>query len=376
MGKIRVVIADDSSMARGLLRAFLEDEPDMEIVGEASNGRQAVELTRSLKPDLVTMDLEMPVMGGLDAIDEIMHSKGVPILVVSSVADAHNAVEAMGRGALEVISKPDYTPEQAAEFVAKVRMLAGVMVITRMRVRRALLPGLADAAPSSGQPSVLPFNMPEPVLSAVPVSAAPAWPPANANLYSKVFAIASSTGGPQALAQILPGLPAGFPCPVLIAQHISDGFALGMVEWLGKLCKLPVRLAADGDYLQAGVIHISPSERHVQVLPSRRLALVERGPLDVYRPSCNVLLNSVADVFGRQAVGIILTGMGSDGAQGMARIRDKGGMTLGQDEKTSVIFGMNRVAIDDGAVQQVLAVDAIARVMMRLADPLQLGAVA
>ena len=354
MGKIRVVIVDDSSMARGLLRAFLEDEPDIEIVGEASNGRQAVELTRTLRPDLVTMDLEMPVMSGLDAIDEIMHSKGVPILVVSSVADAHNAMEAMGRGALEVVNKPDYTPAQAAEFVAKVRMLAGVLVITRMRVRKAVvLPG-----------QVSPLVLPAAAVAALPLRSTPCDAP-----YARVFAIACSTGGPQALAQILSALPADFSCPVLIAQHISDGFAGGMAEWLAGLCALPVLLAAEGDCLQAGVVYVSPSERHLCVLPNRRLGLIERGPLDVYRPSCNVLLNSVAEVFGRQAIGIILSGMGSDGAQGMARIRNKGGMTLGQDEKSSVIYGMNRVAIEAGDVNRVMAVEAMAQAMVQLANP-------
>ncbi|MBY0453554.1 MAG: chemotaxis-specific protein-glutamate methyltransferase CheB [Burkholderiaceae bacterium] len=350
MGKIRVVIADDSNMARGLLRAFL-DEPDIEIVGEASNGRQAVELTRNLKPDLVIMDLEMPVMSGLDAIDEIMQNKGVPILVVSGVADAHNALVAMERGALEVVNKPDYSSEQAAEFVAKVRMLAGVLVITRMRARKPL-----PAPEPMGQP-----------LSAMVMPPLP--PTLGGTSYSRVFAIACSTGGPPALAKILSDLPAGFPSPVLIAQHISDGFASGMVAWLAQLCPLPVRLAVEGDYLQAGVVYISPSERHLCVLPNRRLSLMERGPLDVYRPSCNVLLNSVADVFGYQAIGIILTGMGSDGAQGMARIRSKGGMTLGQNEESSVIYGMNRVAIEAGDVYQVISVDSIAATMVQLANP-------
>ena len=336
---IRVVIVDDSSMVRTLLRSFLEGEAGIEIVGEAANGRQAIELARELKPDLITMDLEMPVMNGLEAIQEIMFSKAVPILVVSSVADAQMAVEALSCGALEVLGKPDYTPEQAANFVARVRLLAGVSVITRRRLWSP--PALAVAAPTG--------------LAAT-------------SDYPHVFAIASSTGGPQALAQILPALPAGFPCPVVIAQHIADGFAGGMAEWLSSLCKLPVRLASEGDLLQPGVIHLAPSEAHLQITPTRRLSLVERGPLDIYHPSCNILLSSVAEVFGSQAVGIILTGMGSDGAKGISRIREKGGVTLGQDEASSVIYGMNQVAIASGDVQQVLAVDAIANAMIRLAS--------
>jgi two-component system chemotaxis response regulator CheB len=349
MGRIRVLIADDSSLARGLLRDFLEGDEGIEVIGEASNGRQAVDMAHALKPDLITMDLEMPVMTGLQAIEEIMCSKAVPILVVSSVADAQNALAAMGCGALEVVRKPDYSPAEAADFVARVRMLAGVSVITRLRPRPAPTP---------------PVMMPGGAVS--PVAAAAAGQAATPGA-RRVFAIACSTGGPQALAQILPALPADFPCPVLIAQHISDGFAQGMVDWLSSLCRLPVRLAAEGDLLQPGVIHISPSERHLRITPAHGVSLVERGMLDLFHPSCDVMLDSVADIFGRQAVGIILTGMSSDGARGIAQIHAQGGMTLAQDEASSVIYGMNRVAIEAGSVQQILPVEAIAQAMIQLA---------
>ncbi|OQX19261.1 MAG: chemotaxis response regulator protein-glutamate methylesterase [Desulfobulbaceae bacterium A2] len=351
MGKIRVVIADDSSLARGLLHELLEEENDIEVVGEAGNGRQAIDLVRELHPDLVTMDLEMPVVNGLQAIEEIMCNNAVPILVVSSIADAHTALEAVGRGALEVVGKPDHTPAAAADFVAKVRLLAGVSVITRMRPHKILSTADATLPPAELSPRL-------------------------ADTYQRVFAIAASTGGPQALAQILPALPAGFPCPVLIAQHIADGFVDGMVDWLSELCRLPVRLASDGEWLQAGIIYLSPSERHFSVTPQRRVALVERGPQDVYRPSCDVLLSSVADVFGRRAIGIILSGMSSDGVNGLARIRAKGGMTLAQDEASSVIYGMNRVAFETGAVQQILPLEMIADTMTMLADPLRMSTVA
>ncbi|HZX31434.1 MAG TPA: chemotaxis-specific protein-glutamate methyltransferase CheB [Rhodocyclaceae bacterium] len=340
-GTIRVLIADDSALARGLLRAFLESEDGIEVIGEAVNGREAVALVRELKPDLVTMDLEMPVMGGLEAIGEIMHSKAVPILVVSSVADAHNALEAVAQGALEVVAKPDYSPAAAAEFVAKVRMLAGVSVITRLR-------------PKSASPAAVPVAAasPAPVTKSAPATAG-----------QPVFAIACSTGGPQALAQILPALPADFPAPILVAQHISDGFAGGMVDWLNSLSPLPVKLGAEGDAILPGIIYVSPSERHLAVTPNHRLTLVERGPDDIYRPSCDVLLKSVARVFASRAVGIILTGMGSDGVAGLAAIREAGGQTYGQDEASSVIYGMNRVAVERGATQRTLPLGDIAGAM-------------
>ncbi len=343
MARIRVLIADDSPLARALLREFLEGEEDMDVVGEAENGRQAVELARRLRPDIITMDLEMPGMHGLEAIETIMCSRAVPILVVSSVADAQNALDAVGRGALEVVSKPGYSPEEARQFVDKVRMLAGVSVITRLRPRK--FPG--------GPPPVC-FGP-------------PAAPPSDRTGFERVVAIAASTGGPQALGQILPALPVDFPCPVVVAQHIADGFAGGMASWLAGICRLPVRLGIDGEPLCAGTIYVSPSERHMTVTASRRIALLERAPLDIFHPSCNTLLDSVAEVFGPRAIGVILTGMSSDGVRGLGRIRERGGITLAQDEATSVIFGMNRVAIESGIVQRVLPVEGIAEALLRLA---------
>ncbi len=341
MKTIRVIIADDNSMTRALLRSLLESQEGIEVVGEAGNGRQAVALVRELQPNLVTMDLDMPVMSGLEAIEEIMHHKAVPILVVSTLTNAQLAIEAMERGALEVIGKPNQTDEMAAHFIAKVRMIAGVSVITRIR------PGRKTPEVLPNQPASTPITME--TLS-----------------YPHVFAIASSTGGPQALARILPELRTNFLCPVIIAQHISNGFAHGVVDWLGKLCKLPVRLAAEGDFLQAGIIYISPSEYHCTITPKRRIALIEPEHIDIYHPSCDKLLNSVANIFTHRAVGIILTGMGNDGVLGMTQIRNKGGITLAQNETTSMIYGMNRVAIQAGAVQQILPVDAIAAEMTRL----------
>lgn len=357
MEKIRVVIVDDSSLARGLLHALFDEASDIEVIGEASNGRQAVERVRELKPDLVTMDLEMPVMGGMAAIEEIMCTRAVPILVVSSVANAQNALEAVAHGALDVVSKPEYTPANAAEFVAKVRMLAGVPVITRLRSRKPPA-AVSDLERGGGD-----------ALAAVPTTASclAAKPSVAAGDCRQIVAIACSTGGPQALAQILPALPRDFPCAVVVAQHISDGFAQGLVDWLGSLCTLPVRLGRAGDLIAAGTVFISPSEQHMTVAANRRLTLVERGNQDIYRPSCDVLLNSVAHAFGPKAIGVILTGMGHDGAAGMAAIRAAGGATLGQDEASSIIYGMNRTAIENGAVQQVLPLGKIAAALIECA---------
>lgn len=350
MGKIRVLLVDDSSLTRGLLRVFLEGDEDIEIVGEARNGREAIKLARELKPNLVTMDLEMPVMNGMQAIAEIMATKAVPILVVSSVANAHNAYEAIAHGALEVMAKPEYDVKAAAEFVAKVKMLVGVPVITHVRSR--LNGKKSSCVPHSppAQPS-----LPAP-LENVPTG------------YSRIFAIASSLGGPQALALVLAQLPADFPCPILVSQHIAAGFAGGMVNWLAGLCKVRVRLAQEGELILPGVVYVSPSEANFVVTPSRRITLQKQLSTDIYHPSCNVLLNAVAKVYGCRSIGIILTGMGSDGAHGIATIRKAGGATLAQDEASSVIYGMNKVAIESGSVQKVLPADLIAREMIGIAS--------
>lgn len=340
MDKIRVVIVDDSSLSRGLLRDILEEDAGFVVVGEARDGRQAVELAQSLRPDLITMDLEMPRMHGLDAIEAIMTHKAVPILVVSAVADARNAYAAVSRGAVDVVGKPSIDPQEARTFVAKARLVARVPVITRVR-----------GAPPAPAP---PPRAPLPRAPAVDAS-------------QRLFAIAASTGGPPALARLLGLLPAGFPCPVLIVQHISDGFAQGMAEWLASVSNLPVRMAREGDLPAPGTVYVSPSEQNLTVAATRRLHLSERQPKEIYHPNCDRLLESVAAVYRRQAVGIILTGMGRDGAAGLAAIVAAGGYTIAQDEATSVVFGMNGLAVARGAASVVLPLDRIAAEMARLA---------
>lgn len=335
---IRVMVVDDSALARSLLRSYYEADGGFQVIAEAGNGRDAIRLVRELRPDLVTMDLEMPVMGGLEAIQEIMSFRPVPVLVVSSVADAGRAYAAMELGAVDVTVKPSPAAEEVASFLEKSRLVAGVSVVSHIRPKRTAPP-------------------PEPPR---PAPHAPAGGP--------VFAIAASTGGPQALARLLAALPAGFAAPVLIAQHISDGFAAGMVEWLATLARLPVRLAAGGETLLPGVVLVSPSEADMTI-SADRVVLRQRGERDIYRPSCDQLLASLAAAYGRRAVGIILTGMGSDGVRGLDAIRRGGGRTIAQDEASSVIFGMNRAAIERGLADRVLPLDDIAAAMQDMARP-------
>ncbi len=337
---IRVLIVDDSSLARAMLRDMFESDAAFEVVAEAENGLVAVEAVQAHRPTLVTMDLEMPKMGGIEAIKEIMGRRPVPILVVSSFADARNAFAAVSHGAVDVIAKPDMTEEQVARFLDKARLVASIRVITHMR---GLRPAVAAPHPAPSAPVFAP---------------APSAP---------VFAIASSTGGPQALACILGALPPSFASPIVIAQHVAPGFAAGMAEWLCTVSRLPVVLAVAGEVIAPGKVYLSPSESHMSVSPEGRIGLAPVRDADIYRPSCDILLGSVAAAFGARGIGIILTGMGKDGAKGLGAIKAAKGVTLAQDEASSVVFGMNKVAIDAGHAGSVLAVEDMAAAMIRLA---------
>lgn len=371
MNTIKVLIVDDSSVARDLLRGFFETTQDIKVVGEAADGLEAIQLVRSLHPDFVTMDLEMPVMGGLVAIGEIMAVYPVPILVVSSTADAQKAYIAVATGALDVISKPEWDEASRIQLIAKVRLLATVPVITHLRTRAARnVPAIrASSAPSarsgdsadSAQTSVAGTDKPQTVKTSAKLPLADA----RVSTHPSICVIASSTGGPQALATILGMLPLDLPCPVLVSQHIADGFAQGMVDWLNSVCKLPVLLAIDGELPRAGTVYVSPSERNLALRQSRRLTLLKRLPGEIYHPTCDVLLASAAQYYGAACLGIILTGMGDDGAQGIAKLHAAGANTIAQDENSSVIFGMNRVAIEQGAIRQVLPVELIAQAISR-----------
>ncbi|KIM00311.1 Chemotaxis response regulator protein-glutamate methylesterase CheB [Paramagnetospirillum magnetotacticum MS-1] len=348
-GKISVLIVDDSSLARSMLRSIFEDDGDFEVVGEAVNGIEAIEMTRVLRPNLVTMDLEMPEMGGLEAIEGIMCSKAAPILVVSGVADAQKAFSAVSRGAIDVVAKPNMASERELEdFVDKARLVAKIPVITLPRTRSH-----ADAVSAPPSMTRMPMEGPFPA------------DPAMAE--GMIIAIAASTGGPQALAALLSFIGGPLPCPIVVAQHISDGFASGMSDWLHSISAMPVRLASDGDALAAGTVYLAPSEWNMTVTGTHHIALGPRQANQVYRPSCDALLTSVAQAAGRRAVGVILTGMGSDGVAGMEAIGKAGGVTLGQNESSSVIFGMNAIAIERGWVQRVLSLEELAQALISIA---------
>jgi len=338
MGKIRVLVADDSLVARELIAKVLGRDPQIEVVGKAKNGKETVELVSLLKPDLVTMDLRMPVMDGFGAIEQIMAWNPTPILVVTATSFQRKreiVFDALSMGALDMVEKPSLEGDLSGVgdlLIQKVKMLSQVPVVTHLRGKRKK-----------------PLRLEEPVGGGF-----------------KLVAIGASTGGPRALRQILSLLPADLPAGIVIVQHITKGFVPGLVEWLNRGCKIRVKEAIEGEKVAPGLALISPEGQHLEVMGERRIRLSEDPPVEGHRPSADILLSSVAQVYGPDAIGVLLTGMGSDGAKGMKLIKDLGGQTIAQDEGSCVVFGMPKVAIEMGVVDKVVPLDSIAREIIRM----------
>lgn len=331
-----MLLVDDSRSMREAVRSILEKEVGITVAGEAADGAQAVARVRELKPDLVLMDLEMPVMGGLEAIERISAEHPVPILALTSLTGVQTAFAAVAKGALDVMEKPELY-DNVQKLVQKIRLLANVDV----RAHRETLQRGKSGVPGGG---VRPR------------------PPQG----GRIVAIAASTGGPQAIQLILSRLPGGFPAPIVMTQHIAEGFALGMVEWLNSTTGLTVTQAANGERLVPGHAYLNPPEQAMRVTRQGVILLGERDPRLVYHPSCDTLLKAVADAYGERAVGVILTGMGDDGVLGMEAIRKAGGVTLAQDARSSAIFGMNGLALQRGCIDRTLPLAEIAGELLAL----------
>ncbi len=342
---IRVLIVDDSLVAREMLAQILSSDPEIEVVGMAHDGAEGAEMVERLRPDLVTMDIHMPKMDGLTATERIMAYTPTPILVVSSSVHGEGvgrAFDALSAGALEVVKKPEPRDWEdleriGKEIIRKVRVLSRVRVITHIRGKRAQM---AQGTRTS---------------SAVPLMTS-----------RSLVAIGSSTGGPSALLSVLGRLRADYPMPIVIAQHIADGFVPGLVSWLDGGCALKIVQAAEGEELMAGRAYIAPTGSNTEVSGDRvHFTQPKKGQL--YIPSADTLFESVARSCGDRGVGILLTGMGADGAVGLKQLFDVGGFTIAQDEETSTVFGMPKSAIEAGAARKVLAVQDIGAELERLA---------
>jgi two-component system, chemotaxis family, protein-glutamate methylesterase/glutaminase len=345
MKKVRVLVVDDSALMRKMIPQMLEADPSIEVVGTAMDGTFCLKKIEELQPGVVTLDLQMPGMNGIDTLKEIMRRNPLPVIVVSSHSTEGASVtfKALGLGAFDFVTKPQdataHMADTAAELIAKIKAAADCKV-----VRPGILPGAA-ARPEK-------------------ISAGKAAPPP-----SKLVAIGISTGGPQALEFLLAQLPPDFPGAIVVVQHMPEGFTEMFAHRLDELCSLRVKEAQSGDMLQAGRVLICPGSRHMRV---KRLTMGDIVVLNDdmrvngHRPSVDVLFHSAAEEFGPRTVAVLMTGMGDDGAEGLGAVKKAGGMTIAQSEESCVVFGMPKAAIERGYATRVVALDVLSATMQAL----------
>jgi two-component system chemotaxis response regulator CheB len=350
--RLRVLVVDDSPMQGKLLAALLAQDPEIDVVGLAVNGVEALAAISRLKPDVVTLDEQMPVMDGLETARQVMRDWPTPIVMVTSAGGPRGqalAQVAFEAGVLAVQDKRALgaaEPRALAELHRLVKSMAAIRLV-RHRLPARPEPDLRgpDDGPGRGQSR----QRPSATRRATP----------------EVVAVGASTGGPQAIRDIVSRLPASFPLPILVVQHTTPGYASNLVDWLAAASVLPVRLAEAGQQLDQPGVYVAPTDQHL-VIDGRRLGLDDGAPCSLHRPSATVLFRSVARSYGAAAVGVLLTGMGDDGAVGLRELRLAGATTIAQDQASAVVFGMPAEAIRLGAADHVLPPDRIAWLLTEL----------
>ena len=327
-----------------MLSQMITSAPDLKLVGQAVDGLQAVQMVVDLCPDIVLMDVTMPRMDGLQATREIMNVKPTPIVVISETAASNEtnlAFEAVNAGALQLMRKPGAPKSLGYDAYVKqlldtLRSMSSVRVIRHMKAARPV--GVGKTMPATA-------------------------PGANENY--EIVAIASSTGGPQTLGEIMKNLSASFSVPLVIVQHIAPDFVVPLVDWLNTLSKLPVRVAQAGTRPQPGNVYVAPGGKHLQLTSEHNFALTDNPANVPHIPSGDVLLESVARSYGSHAVGVVLTGMGADGARGLRHMYDAGAMTIAQDEASCIVFGMPQQAIALGGARLTLPPLEISKLLLQ-----------
>lgn len=388
-GPARVLIVDDSAVMRSLLRSVISSDPHLEVAGTATDGASALLAVESLHPDLILLDVEMPVMDGLSTLRQ-MRTRGirVPVIVCSSLTQrgARITIEALANGAADYVAKPSSQPSRESAVQALAQDLIPKIL--------ALIPGTAAVPdPRLSRGSVFPFNGPQPSITsqgapvwpgpprsiappAIPGGAppAPTLPPASAAPPSVVL-VGVSTGGPAALDVILPELPATFSVPILIVQHMPELFTRLLAERLNSRCALHVHEAVSGEPVYPGHVYIAQGGRHMELVPSPSapsdipaaiIRLTQDEPVNHCRPAVDILFRSAASIYGPRILAIVLTGMGYDGLAGSRLIRERGGSVLAQDQATSAVWGMPGAVAQAGLAQRLLPLNAIASEILRL----------
>ncbi|MDX1900867.1 MAG: chemotaxis-specific protein-glutamate methyltransferase CheB [Gammaproteobacteria bacterium] len=341
---IKILIVDDSLTEYNLLKTIFEHEPDMKVIGHARNGQEALKQTELLKPDLITMDILMPLMDGFEATRAIMSHHPTPIVVISSAIFDESlkiAFKALEAGALSVIEKPTHLHlnQKYKRMIDTLRAMAEIKVIKRrFHIKH--------------QSHVLNITN------------------SDKHREFEIIAIGTSVGGPQALKIILSNLPADFPVPIVIVQHMTPGFIEGFAKWLNDNTLLKVKNAVDNEVLLGHTVYFAPDNYHLEVQREKnthllRAKLSKRPPVSGFCPSATVLLESVAEVCGSHAIGVLLTGMGNDGAQGLLALRHQKGHTIIQDQESAIVFGMPGVAQSLGAAEKIVKLDSIAEYLTK-----------
>lgn len=345
--RVRVMLVEDSLVVRQLLIHIVGRDPRLEVVAAVASGEEALATLASARPDVISMDIRLPGIDGLETTRRIMAERPTPIVVVADAIEDSSlriSMNALRAGALSVVEKPVATTHAGYETVAteictQLRIMAAVPVIRRRpigaewagrpRDLRALIPAIASEAPS-------------------------------------VVAIAASTGGPPALARVIGALPEAFPLPVLVVQHMGAAFMEGFAAWLNGVVALPVAVARDGERAAPGRVYVAPGDRHLELAPGGGLRLTDADPVGGQRPAATALFRSLARHAGPRGVGVLLTGMGEDGAVGLLDMRRAGGATIAEDESTAVVFGMPAAAIRMGGAGTVLPLDRVASHLARI----------
>jgi two-component system chemotaxis response regulator CheB len=335
---VKVLVIDDSPLAREMITTILNTDSEIRVIGQASNGRDAIEFlkTNPEKPDIITCDIQMPIMDGFETIEHIMAYSPIPILIVTVLNKDENFMKALKLGALDIIQKPapdawEDLPKIGIELIEKVKLLSRVNVVIHLDGKKRERE--KKKAVEGRERRVL--------------------------LQDKVIGVASSTGGPTTLLRLFKLLPEDFPAPILVVQHMSEGFFIkGLIDWFKNSIRLPIVQAQDGETIKNGTIYISPINVHLK-LSGRVIVLDDSPAVKNQKPSATVLFESLAKFHGANSVGIVLTGIGDDGADGIKKIKELGGLTIAQDQETSTVFGMPKAAIDTGCVDKILPLEDI-----------------
>ncbi len=365
MAQISVLVADDSAFMRKVVSDLIEADPEIIVVGAARNGSDCIQKAMSLRPDVITLDVEMPVMDGLAALPTLVTELGIPVVMLSSLtqAGADVTIRALSLGAVDFVPKPSGAISLDIGVVRDdlVRKIKAAAAISAGRVR-ALARDLRTPAPAPASAPIrtqtLSTTSTTPTTPTMPTM--PTRPSTARAAARKVVVIGTSTGGPRALTHVIPWLPPNLPAGVLIVQHMPAGFTRSLAERLNDMSRITVAEAQGGETVAEGEALIAAGGRHMLVTADGALALDDSPPMHGVRPAVDMTMNSAVDVFGRRMVGVIMTGMGSDGADAMARVKLAGGKTIAEHESTCVVYGMPRSVVERGVADKVVPLPAIA----------------